>query len=182
MLYIAKRSQRWRAALFTSAHPGCSDQTKMPKPILAWVPMLWWLLPAGAWACDDLMAQIDAKIRASGAVNFTLVTADMDAPTTGRVVGTCGLGKKKIVYTPTGPFAGASAPAGAPGAPGATAGPVVRAQRTFGTMGAPVVGNPVAARPAAPGVLTECKEGYTGSDCRQRKPPPEATPVEPRKP
>ena len=143
----------------------------MPKPILALVPMLWALLPGAALACDELMAQIDAKIRASGATNFTLVTVDMDAPATGRVVGTCGLGKKKIVYTPTGSFSGAAAPAGAPGAP------VVRAQRTFGTMGAPVVGNPAAARPPAPGVLTECKEGYTGSDCRQRKSSPESAPV-----
>lgn len=148
----------------------------MPKPILALVPMLWALLPGGALACDELMAQIDAKIRASGATNFTLVTVDVDAPVTGRVVGTCGLGKKRIVYTPAASLTGAAIPAGAPGVP------VARAQRTSGTMGAPVVGNPAAARPAEPGVLTECKEGYTGADCRRRRPPPEAIPVEPRKP
>lgn len=148
----------------------------MPKPILSLVPMLWALLPGGAVACDELMAQIDAKIRASGATNFTLVTVDMDAPVAGRVVGTCGLGKKRIVYTPAAPFTGAATPVGA------TGGPVARPQRTFGTMGAPVVGNPVAARPAEPGVLTECKEGYTGANCRQRRTPPEAIQVEPRKP
>jgi hypothetical protein len=48
--------------------------------------------------CDTIRSQIEAKIRASGVANFTLSTVEADARTTGRVVGTCDFGTKKIVY------------------------------------------------------------------------------------
>jgi hypothetical protein len=131
-------------------------------------------LALSAQACETLQAEIDAKIRATGASNFTLVTVDADAPVGGRVVGTCGLGRKKIVYTP------------AAGAPSAGAGSGLR---TTGTLNAPVVRAAPPPAPAAPPVLTECKPGFTGPDCRRRIAPPAVAPApaapvaaEPRKP
>ena len=61
---------------------------------------------AQAAGCEALMAQIDAKIRAGGVTQFILTTVDASAEAGGRVVGTCDLGTKKIVYEP-GPTHGA---------------------------------------------------------------------------
>lgn len=49
-------------------------------------------------SCEDIRAQIDAKVRASGVNDFSLDILDADAPSSGRVVGSCELGTKKIVY------------------------------------------------------------------------------------
>ncbi len=51
--------------------------------------------------CDAIRAQIEAKIRASGVAAFTLSTVEAGAAVAGKVVGTCGLGTKKIVYAPS---------------------------------------------------------------------------------
>ena len=48
--------------------------------------------------CDAIRAQIDAKVRASGVNDFTLSVLDADTPSSGRVVGSCDLGTKKIIY------------------------------------------------------------------------------------
>jgi hypothetical protein len=49
--------------------------------------------------CDDLRAEIDAKIKKNGVPMFTLDVIDMDAQVTeGKVVGTCDGQTKKIVY------------------------------------------------------------------------------------
>ena len=53
---------------------------------------------AGAENCETIRAQIDSKVRASGVVNFTLTTVDAAAKIDGKVVGSCDLGTKKIVY------------------------------------------------------------------------------------
>jgi Protein of unknown function (DUF1161) len=95
--------------------------------------------------CDAIRAQVDAKIRASGVSNFTLNTVASDAPVTGKVVGTCDLGTRKIVYVP-GPQ---SAVAVAAGASSASRSAPVRAK-----------GEPM---------LTECKDGSSslGGDCKK---------------
>jgi len=49
-------------------------------------------------SCEDIRAQIDAKVRATGVNDFSLSILDADAPSSGRVVGSCQLGTKKIVY------------------------------------------------------------------------------------
>lgn len=55
--------------------------------------------PAGAAeTCETIQARIDAKIRASGVQAFTLRTVDAAAKVDGKVVGSCDLGTKKIVY------------------------------------------------------------------------------------
>jgi hypothetical protein len=55
--------------------------------------------PAGAAeTCEAIQARIDAKIRASGVQAFTLRIVDAAAKVDGKVVGSCDLGTKKIVY------------------------------------------------------------------------------------
>lgn len=66
---------------------------------------------AQAASCESLRAQIDAKVRASGASGYTIAIVPADAKAAGKVVGQCELGTKKIVYM-TG--AAASAPRDAP--------------------------------------------------------------------
>lgn len=48
--------------------------------------------------CDELKAEIDAKITNNGVKTFTTTIVDQDAEIDGKVVGTCGGGTKKIVY------------------------------------------------------------------------------------
>lgn len=49
--------------------------------------------------CEAIRAQIDAKIRASGVAAFSLQVVDAPTRVAGKVVGSCDLGTKKIVYT-----------------------------------------------------------------------------------
>jgi len=55
-----------------------------------------------AWAqkksCDELKAEIEAKIKKNGVDKFSLDVVDKDAQSEGKVVGTCDGGAKKIVY------------------------------------------------------------------------------------
>jgi hypothetical protein len=55
-----------------------------------------------AWAqkksCDELKAEIEAKIKKNGVEKFSLEVVDKDAQSEGKVVGTCDGGAKKIVY------------------------------------------------------------------------------------
>ena len=59
-------------------------------------------MSTSAWAqrkpCEELKAEIEAKIRANGVEKFTLEVVDMDAQAEGKVVGTCDGQTKKIVY------------------------------------------------------------------------------------
>jgi hypothetical protein len=106
------------------------------------------LLAAGsatsASNCDDIKLRIDAKIKASGAGGYTLDVVDANAKTAGKVVGSCDLGTRKIVYV-----------AGDP------------AVRLGG--GTPAVAAPApVARSRNDRVLTECKAGYVvvDGDCK----------------
>jgi hypothetical protein len=67
-----------------------------------------------AKSCDDLKAEIAKKIEANGVTNYSLDVVDKDAQSDGKVVGTCGGGAKKIVYSKTAAAPDASAPAAAP--------------------------------------------------------------------
>ena len=66
------------------------------------VAMLVMGLSGSVWAqrkpCEELKAEIDAKIRKNGIENFTLDVVDKDAQAEGKVVGTCDGQTKKIVY------------------------------------------------------------------------------------
>ena len=48
--------------------------------------------------CDELKAEIDAKIKKNGVEKFSLDVVDANAQSDGKVVGTCDGGTKKIVY------------------------------------------------------------------------------------
>ena len=49
-------------------------------------------------SCDELKAEIDAKITKNGVAKFTTTIVAKDAAEDGKVVGTCEGGTKKIVY------------------------------------------------------------------------------------
>jgi len=66
--------------------------------------------------CDAIRGQIDAKVRASGVTDFALAVVDANAPAEGKVVGSCDLGSKKIVYQKTS-SPGASQPKAPPARP-----------------------------------------------------------------
>ena len=55
-----------------------------------------------AWAqkksCDELKAEIEAKIKKNGVEKFSLDVVEKDKQSDGKVVGTCDGGTKKIVY------------------------------------------------------------------------------------
>lgn len=56
-------------------------------------------LPAlAADNCEQIKADIDAKVKAVGVATYRLVVVDAKDATAGKVVGTCEAGKKKIVY------------------------------------------------------------------------------------
>jgi hypothetical protein len=48
--------------------------------------------------CEELKAEIDAKIKKNGVANYTLEIVDANAQADGKVVGSCEGGAKKIVY------------------------------------------------------------------------------------
>jgi len=65
-----------------------------------WLAPIAWALAGAASAstCETLRAEIEAKIAAAGVARFTVSVVDAEAPAAGRVVGTCEMGRKKIVY------------------------------------------------------------------------------------
>ena len=57
-------------------------------------------IPAAALAkdCNEVKAEIDAKIKAKGVVNYALEIVNAPDAKEGQVVGNCHLGAKKVVY------------------------------------------------------------------------------------
>lgn len=70
-------------------------------------------LPAQAVSCDALRAAVDARIRSHGVPDFSLSVVDANQAPNGKVVGSCELGTKKLVYV-AGPQTVAPAAVGAP--------------------------------------------------------------------
>lgn len=62
---------------------------------------LWLALPCWAITCDELRTEVEAKIRSSGVTNFSVTVMDTATPATGRVVGSCDRGNKKLIYRQT---------------------------------------------------------------------------------
>ncbi|VTU14249.1 hypothetical protein SRS16CHR_00998 [Variovorax sp. SRS16] len=71
---------------------------KTPVRTIVMVALLLAGAASRASTCEDISAQIDAKIKASGVVGYTLATVDAGAQVAGKVVGSCDLGTRKIVY------------------------------------------------------------------------------------
>ena len=101
------------------------------------------LLGQTVWAadiCEPLREQIEFQIASTGATGFAVVVVDAQAEVSGKVVGTCAMGARKLVYVRAGGGRGVVADS--------TARPAVK-------------------RPAAPasprgtddGVITECRDG-----------------------
>lgn len=63
----------------------------------------------GPKPCDALKAEIAKKLDANGSKNYTLEIVPKDQEAAGKVVGSCGGGTKKIVYSK--PAAPAATPA-----------------------------------------------------------------------
>lgn len=96
--------------------------------------------------CDTLREQIEGKIKAAGVASFTVVVVDSAASAPGKVVGTCGKGSKKIIYTQGGAATGAA--------------PVAAATAKQATASAKKIAEPI---------LTECKDGTVsvGGSCKK---------------
>ena len=106
--------------------------------------LVWAGTASAAPNCDAIRAQVDAKIRASGVSNFTLSIVAADAPVAGKVVGSCDLGTRKIVY-------------------------VAGSQAARAAASAPPVSRPAPVRASREPMLTECKDGrvLVGGDCKK---------------
>ena len=55
--------------------------------------------PAFAKSCDEVKAEIAAKLDAKGVVGYTMEAVPMDQPDERKQVGTCEGGAKKILYS-----------------------------------------------------------------------------------
>lgn len=56
------------------------------------------LAMAQANSCDEIRARIETKVRGSGAADFRLLVVEKDAKVAGKVVGSCDLGRRQVVY------------------------------------------------------------------------------------
>ena len=121
--------------------------------VLAFAASAAFVAPASAAGnCDALRSQIEAKIAASGVANFTVTTVDAAAAsgTRGKVVGSCEMGAKSIVYQQMDAPASAAS-AAVSGSAGTTAGTPAASPRAKKDV-----------------MLTECKDGTVsvGGDCK----------------
>jgi len=70
------------------------------KKLMVAVTLLIMATPAFAkMACEELKAEIDAKIQANGVKAYTLEIVPNEQVKDGKVVGSCDGGTKKIIYT-----------------------------------------------------------------------------------
>lgn len=76
--------------------------------------------PARAASCEDVQASIEARIRGNGVTQFSVTAVDLAASAPGRQVGTCDLGRKKLMYVrgPAAPSAAAASAAAGSQRPG----------------------------------------------------------------
>ena len=63
-------------------------------------PLIVAAIPVAALArdCNEVKAEIDAKIKAKGVANYMLQIVDGSVAKEGKIVGSCGVGAKSIVY------------------------------------------------------------------------------------
>jgi len=66
-------------------------------------PLILAVIPVVALAkdCNEVKAEIDAKIKANGAINYALQIVKGPDVKEGQIVGNCDMGAKKIVYYKT---------------------------------------------------------------------------------
>jgi hypothetical protein len=68
------------------------------KKVLLLAALLSVSAAGSAKTCDEVKAEVDAKIKANGVANYSLEILEATASTDGKTVGTCDAGSKKIVY------------------------------------------------------------------------------------
>ena len=69
------------------------------KTVILYIALTFATLPAFAKkSCEELKAELEAKIQAKGVKAFTLNIVPKDEKTDLRVIGTCDGGAKKIIY------------------------------------------------------------------------------------
>jgi len=102
--------------------------------------------PSYAVECEALKIEIEQKIGASAVTNFTLRLTEAAASAPGKLVGTCENGTKKIHYVQ---------------------GTANEAQSKQAVASGNDAGTPI--KPRTPAMLTECKAGFSGPDCRTRE-------------
>ena len=87
-------------AMFLHAANNFSKPWRLPmKTVILFVALAFATLPAFAKkSCEELKAELEAKIQAKGVKTFTLNIVPKDEKTDLRVIGTCDGGAKKIVY------------------------------------------------------------------------------------
>jgi uncharacterized protein DUF1161 len=70
------------------------------RPFLAVAPLIVAAIPISALAkdCNEVKAEVDAKIKAKGVVNYVLRIVKGPDAKEGQIVGNCDVGAKKIVY------------------------------------------------------------------------------------
>jgi len=66
--------------------------------------------PAHAVTCEELRSSIEARIAAGGVARFSVAVVEAAQPAPGRVVGSCDMGRRKIVYLQEVAPAGAKVP------------------------------------------------------------------------
>ena len=104
--------------------------------------------------CAELRSRIEANIAGKGVTDFSVTVVEDVATVTGQVVGTCGSGAMKIVY---------SRGVGAVALPAASPSPATQAKPAAKPAAAPVA----AKSSKSPCILTECKDGTVsvGGNC-----------------
>ena len=70
------------------------------RRLLGVVPLIVVVIPVVALArdCNEVKAEIDAKIKAKGVANYILQIVDGPDVKEGQIVGSCEVGAKRIVY------------------------------------------------------------------------------------
>jgi len=69
------------------------------KKLMVAVALLMMATPAFAKkACEELKAEIDAKIKANGVKAYTLEIVPNEQVKDGKIIGSCDGGTKKIIY------------------------------------------------------------------------------------
>lgn len=122
-----------------------SPESHVPRALaFAAILSLALVVTAHAGNCEDIRARIDAKIKATGVEKYALTIVDAGASATGKVVGSCDRGSKKIVYNKE-----------------------TSAGEARVAPPAPARSKPSSSKSSA--ILTECKDGSVsvGGDCRK---------------
>jgi hypothetical protein len=99
---VAFWGSKWLTALaLTSETTVANPMNRYTTIQTALTALLLHALPCAAITCEELRTEVEAKIRGGGVALFTVTVMDVGTPSTGRVVGSCDRGNKKLIYRQT---------------------------------------------------------------------------------